>query len=193
MMIRAFILFALLFFPFKTMGISLDSREVSTTTNVSVITIPDLIVLNQNGKKLSFYRDLVKNKIVGINFIFTTCTSSCPLSAASFRQVQKRLRNQKVQLITISVDPVNDTPQKLLEFSKKIKAEPEWAFVTGEKTAISGLLKKLGAYTGNKNEHSNMVIIGNDAKHQWIRLFGFPPADEIILALKKIASANNNN
>jgi protein SCO1 len=152
----------------------------------------DQFVLDQNGKHLSFYPSLIKNKTVAINFIFTACTSSCPLSVAVFRQVQKKLGKQKVQLITISVDPVNDTPERLLEFSKKFKAEPDWTFITGEKTIISELLKNLGVYTANKNDHSNMIIVGNDANHQWTRLYGFPQADEIISALKNITGESKN-
>lgn len=152
--------------------------------------VSEQYVLDQNGKYLFFYADLIKNKTVAINFIFTTCTSSCPLSTAVFRQVQKRLVKQKVQLITISVDPVNDTPGRLLEFSKKFKADSGWVFVTGEQAAISSILRSLGAYTGDNNDHSNMVIVGNDAKHAWTRLYGFPQADEIISALKNIAGAS---
>jgi protein SCO1 len=153
---------------------------------------PDQIVLDQDGKHLNFYTDLVKGKTVAINFIFTACTSSCPLSSAIFRQVQKKLGKQKVQLITISVDPVNDTPERLLEFSKKFKAGPGWEFITGESQLISELLKNLGAYAGEKNNHSNMVIIGDDANHRWTRLYGFPQADEIISVLKYITSASKN-
>jgi protein SCO1/2 len=97
-----------------------------------------------------------------------------------------------VQLITISVDPVNDTPERLLEFSKKFKAEPGWMFITGEKAVISGLIKTLGAYTTDKNNHSNMVIVGNDAKHRWTRLYGYPQADEIIDSLKYSADVSKN-
>ena len=149
-------------------------------------------IVDQTGKRHRFHNDLIKNKTVAINFIFTACTSSCPLSVAVFRQVQKKLGKQKVQLITISVDPVNDTPERLLEFSKKFKAEPDWSFITGEKTIISELLKNLGVYTANKNDHSNIIIVGNDGNHQWTRLYGFPQADEIISALKNITGESKH-
>lgn len=152
----------------------------------------DVAVVDQTNKTLNYYEDLIKSKTVAINFIFTTCTSSCPLSSAVFRQVQKQLGKQKVQLISVSVDPVNDTPERLLKFSKKFKAEPNWAFVTGEKTDISGLLKNLGVYTADKKDHSNMVIVGNDANHQWVRLYGFPEADEIIATLKNVTDSNKH-
>jgi protein SCO1/2 len=149
-------------------------------------------VEDQQGHHLNFFQDLIKGKTVAINFIFTGCTSSCPLSAAIFRQVQKKLGISKVQLITISVDPVNDTPERLLEFSKKFKAAPGWKFITGEKTVISGLLKNLGAYTADQNGHSNMIIVGNDTKHRWTRLYDFPQVDEIIASLKYSADVSKN-
>jgi protein SCO1 len=152
----------------------------------------DIEVVDQTNKSLKFYDDLIKNKIVAINFIFTACTSSCPLSTAIFRQVQKKLGQQKVQLITISVDPVNDTPERLLAFSNKHKAAPSWAFITGDKIAIATLLKTLGVYSADKNDHSNTVIVGNDAAHNWSRLYGFPQADEIISALHNVSDKSKN-
>ena len=97
-----------------------------------------------------------------------------------------------MQLITMSVDPANDTPERLLDFSKKFNAKLNWAFITGEKTVISGLLKSLGVYAADKNDHSNMVIVGNDDTHTWTRLYGFPQADEIITALKNITGDGKN-
>ncbi len=147
-------------------------------------------VLDQYQHQLTFYQDLIKDKTVAINFIFTRCTASCPLSTAIFRQVQKKLGKQKVQLISISVDPVNDTPERLLEFCKTYKTEPGWIFVTGEKSTIAELLKSLGAYSADRNQHSNMVIVGNAAAKQWTRLYGFPQADVIMAATKTIAGVN---
>jgi protein SCO1 len=155
--------------------------------------LADMTVVDQTSTSHQFFEDLIKNKTVAINFIFSSCTSSCPLSTTIFRQVQKKLARQKVQLITISVDPDNDTPGRLLEFSKRFKAESGWSFITGEKSTISRLLKNMGVYTTDKNEHSNVVILGNEAKHQWIRLYGFPQADDIIAALKNIAGVQQNN
>jgi cytochrome oxidase Cu insertion factor (SCO1/SenC/PrrC family) len=152
--------------------------------------LADVTVVDQSNTAHQFFEDLIKNRTVAINFIFSSCTSSCPLSTAIFRQVQKKLGKQKVQFITISVDPVNDTPERLLEFSKRFKAEPGWAFITGEKPVISGLLKSLGTFAADKNEHSNMVIIGNEVNHQWMRLYGLPQAEEILAALKNVTGAS---
>lgn len=163
--------------------LSIDAAASKPKPN---ITIPDLSVLDQNGKQINFYGGLIKNKTVAINFIFTTCTSSCPLSTAIFRQVQKRLGSHQVQLISISVDPTHDKPSDLLAYSKKFNIAPGWTFITGDKTTISEILKGLGAYTSNPNEHTSMVIVGNDFRQQWVRLFGLPRADAVIAELKKV-------
>jgi protein SCO1/2 len=157
----------------------------------SNMTISDYRVEDQNHRTLNFYTDLVKNKTVAINFIFTRCTSSCPLSMAIFRQAQKQLGKRPVQFITISIDPGNDTPERLLEFSKKFDAAPNWHFITGEKQVIDRILKQFDVFTTNRNDHTNIVIVGNDAKSHWQRLYGFPQADEILAMLKKVADVRS--
>jgi cytochrome oxidase Cu insertion factor (SCO1/SenC/PrrC family) len=138
------------------------------------MSIPDAQVLDQNGKQLNFYSDLVKDKIVAINFIFTTCTTICPPLTATFRRVQQdaATRGVEVQLISISVDPTTDTPERLRDFAAKFKAGPNWAFVTGYKARIDSVLQALGAAFSNKNDHTPMIIIGNDASNYWTRAYG---------------------
>jgi cytochrome oxidase Cu insertion factor (SCO1/SenC/PrrC family) len=138
------------------------------------MSIPDAQVLDQNGKQLNFYSDLVKDKIVAINFIFTTCTTICPPLTATFRRVQQdaATRGVEVQLISISVDPTTDTPERLRDFAAKFKAGPNWAFVTGDKARIDSVLQALGAAVSNKNDHPPMIIIGNDASNYWTRAYG---------------------
>ena len=105
--------------------------------------IPDATVYDQNGNKLKFYTDLVKGKTVAINFIFTTCTAICPSLTATFRRVQQELGDrvgQDVHLISVSVDPTTDVPERLKEYAAKFKAGPGWTFVTGDKVEIDSVL-----------------------------------------------------
>lgn len=148
----------------------------------SAAKIPHARVLDQNGKQLDFYNDLIKGKSVAINFVFTTCTAICPSLAATFRRVQQeaRTRNLDVQLISISVDPTVDTPERLQNFAKKFKAEPGWTFVTGDKAEIDSLLQALGAGVTNKNDHTPMVLIGNDVADQWTRAYGLSSPAKIV-------------
>ena len=136
--------------------------------------IPHARVLDQNGKQLNFFKDLIEGKSVAINFVFTTCTAICPSLTATFRRVQQeaRTRGVDVQLISISVDPTVDTPERLQDFAKKFKVEPGWTFVTGEKTEIDSLLQALGVAVVNKNDHTPMVLIGNEVADKWTRTYG---------------------
>ena len=154
------------------------------------MTIPDVTVRDQNGKSLNFYRDLVKGKVVAVNFVFTTCTAICPSLTATFRRVQEQLAEEKVsaQLISISVDPTTDTPERLQEFAAKFNAEPGWTFVTGDTADIDSILKEFGVAAANKNDHSPMIIIGNEAAGYWTRAYGLSTPTSLV---KLIALAAN--
>jgi protein SCO1/2 len=137
--------------------------------------IPDVVITDQNGRRLHFYSDLVSGKVVAINFIFTTCTAICPLLTATFRRLQQELGDQvgrDVWLISVSVDPGVDTPERLHDFAAKFKAGPGWTFVTGDKRDIDSILQALGVGVGDKNDHTPLVLIGNDATGVWTRTHG---------------------
>lgn len=151
--------------------------------------IPDARVLDQNGKQLNFYTDLIKGKSVAINFVFTTCTAICPSLTATFRRVQQEARSRgvEVQLISISVDPSVDTPERLNEFAKKFKVEPGWTFVTGDKAEIDSVLKAIGVAVVNKNDHTPMVLIGNDVADHWTRTYGLSAPAAIVNLIEAAA------
>jgi len=152
--------------------------------------IPNTRLKDQNGKQLNFYDDLIKGKTVAINFIFTTCTASCPPLTATFRKVQQTAAERKldVKLISISVDPVVDTPERLRAFAEKFKVEPGWTFVTGDKGDIDSLLQALGAGITNKNDHTPMIMIGNDPVDYWTRAYGLSSPSSIVDLLADAAT-----
>jgi cytochrome oxidase Cu insertion factor (SCO1/SenC/PrrC family) len=144
--------------------------------------IPNARIYDQNGQPLNFYNDLVKGKTVAINFIFTTCTASCPPLTATFRRVQQNAeqRGLPLQLISISVDPTVDTPERLHAFAEKFNAGPGWTFVTGDKGEIDALLQGLGAAVANKNDHTPMIMIGNDNADYWTRAYGLSSPAQLV-------------
>ena len=154
--------------------------------------IPNARVLDQNGKQLNFYNDLIKDKLVAINFIFTTCTTVCPPLTATFRKVQQTAseRGMNVNLISVSVDPVVDTPERLRAFAEKFNVEPGWTFVTGEKGEIDSLLQALGVAVTNKNDHTPMILIGNDSSDYWTRAYGLSSPTTLF---EQIAVATGRN
>jgi cytochrome oxidase Cu insertion factor (SCO1/SenC/PrrC family) len=152
------------------------------------MSIPDVELLNHDGRKVHFYSDLVKGRTVAINFIFTTCTTICPPMGATFARVQKELKNLDTHLISISVDPVTDTPERLKAWGAKFKAEPRWTFVTGDKQKIDELLRALAASTARPADHSPTIIIGNDAMGQWTRAYGLARPSQIVQIIEKAAN-----
>ncbi|HLM55060.1 MAG TPA: SCO family protein, partial [Pyrinomonadaceae bacterium] len=147
------------------------------------MSIPDVELLDQDGRKVRFYSDLVRGKTVAVNFIFTTCTTVCPPLGATFARVQKELGGRvgrDVQLISVSVDPVTDTPERMKAWGEKFKAGPGWTLVTGEKAAVDELLKALAASTARKEDHTPTVLIGNDAKGEWTRAYGLTAPSKLV-------------
>jgi cytochrome oxidase Cu insertion factor (SCO1/SenC/PrrC family) len=168
-----------------------DSTNGSSAFSSSKI--PDAQVLDQNGKQLNFYSDLIKGKTVAINFVFTTCTAICPSLTATFRRVQQdaAARGVDVKLISVSVDPTTDTPERLNDYAAKFKAGPNWTFVTGDKARIDSVLSGLGAAVSNKNDHTPMILIGNDPSDYWTRAYGLTSPTKIVDILADATKRTN--
>jgi cytochrome oxidase Cu insertion factor (SCO1/SenC/PrrC family) len=146
------------------------------------LNIPDLELLDQDGRKIHFYTDLVKDHAVAINFIFTTCTTICPPLGATFARVQKELGDKvgrDVRFISISVDPATDTPERLKAWGAKFHAGEGWTFVTGNKPQVDELLRALGASSARREDHSPTVLIG-DAQGNWTRTYGLASSSQLV-------------
>jgi protein SCO1/2 len=157
----------------------------------SKMSIPDVELLDQDGRKVHFYSDLVKGKTVAVNFIFTTCTTICPPLGATFARVQRELgerAGRDVRLISVSVDPATDTPERLKSWGAKFHAGAGWTLVTGAKPQVDELLRALGAATASPADHTPTVLVGNEAAGQWTRAYGLArPA--VLLGLIDAAAA----
>ena len=155
-----------------------DARHASV-----VGAIPDVELLDQDGRTIHFYTDLVKGKVVAVQFIFTTCTTICPPLGATFARVQKDLgerAGREVRLISVSVDPATDTPERMKAWGAKFKAGAGWTFVTGQKPQVDELLRALGASSASPSEHTPALLIGNDLKGQWTRVYGLSRPDVLV-------------
>lgn len=140
-------------------------------------------LVDQNGREMKFVSDVVGDNIVVMDFVYTTCTTICPVLSALFTQVQGKLGEavgDEVTLVSMSVDPVRDTPQRLKAYSAKHRAGDGWLWLTGEKADVEDVLTGLGAYTPSFEDHPSMVLIGDGRTGEWKRLFGFPNPDRIV-------------
>lgn len=167
---------------------SVKSVDGSAASGNNMV-IPDVEVLDQDGNALHFYTDLIKNKTVAINFIFTNCTTICPPLAATFARLQKEMGDKvgrDLHLISISVDPLTDTPERLKAWGAKFKAGPGWTFVTGEKQEMDKLLNALGAAVSKREDHTPAMIIGNDSKGVWTRTYGLAKVSQITGVIQNV-------
>jgi cytochrome oxidase Cu insertion factor (SCO1/SenC/PrrC family) len=152
--------------------------------------VPRVVLVDQDGKSVSLYDDLVKGRVVVMNFIFTTCRGICPPLGANFGALQKQLGDalgREVSLISLSVDPVIDTPQRLKAWASQFGARPGWTLLTGPKADIDSVLKALGVYAANKTEHSPYLLIGSDAAGHWTRVHGLTPPVRVAEIARQVA------
>ena len=143
------------------------------------IKLPDVMVTDQNGKPQRFLTDLIKGRSVAVNFIFTSCTSICTPLGATFKGMQDELARRgasagkDVHLISVSVDPLNDTPEELGKYARKFDAAPGWTLVTGSRKSIDAILRAFGVANGaDPNDHSPMVYLGHEPSGRWTRAYG---------------------
>ena len=159
---------ALVLLVFSSTQVSASGPGATYFTNTPLV--------NQDGKTVHFFDDLIKGKSVVVNFIYTECGDSCPLETAKLAQVQKILGDRvgkDIFFYSISIDPKHDTPQTLKSYAKKFHAGPGWFFLTGKKEDIEVIRKKLGQAAGpDQNEltdHSTSLVIGDEPTGQWMR------------------------
>jgi cytochrome oxidase Cu insertion factor (SCO1/SenC/PrrC family) len=148
------------------------SGATKSVAEASASYFPNHILLTQDNKPVRFYDDLLKGKVVMINFMFTTCNGVCPPMMANLAKVQRYLGERvgrEVVMISISVDPLTDTTAALKRYANNFKAGEGWYFLTGKKENVDAVLRKLGGYTESKFEHSSLVIIGNEATGEWTK------------------------
>jgi protein SCO1/2 len=105
---------------------------------------------------------------------------------ATFSRVQRLLGDRNVTLISVSVDPATDTPQRLDAWSKKLDARPGWTLVTGEKPEIDRLLKSLGVFTPSRETHTPTVLVGDARSGRWQRASGFATPATIVSLIDNV-------
>lgn len=150
----------------------------------------DTVLQTQSGRKVQFYSDVLKDKVVLINFVFTQCGEACPLIMAMLVQVKKELGEAfggDLRFVSISIDPQHDRPQDLEKFARKLDAvHPEWLFVTGEPANVEHVVKKLGAWTPEPETHSTAIIIGSPRQARWKKVRPDAPPKIIAEELRRL-------
>jgi protein SCO1/2 len=140
---------------------------------------PNILLQTQDGKQVRFYDDLVKDRSVLVNFIYTSCQQSCSPTTANLARVHKLLGDrvgQDLILLSISLDPAVDRPKTLKEYAARFGQFTGWYFLTGNESEIEQLRRAMGLYDldpdrdADKTQHAGIVIAGNDTTNRWVSL-----------------------
>lgn len=156
--------------------------------------LPDADLVTQDGDAVRLASDVIGDRIVVVDFIYTTCTTVCPVLSAVLSQVQAKLGDRlgsDVLLVSITVDPNRDTPARLKAYSGKLGAREGWTWLTGDKTVVDGVLKAFGAYTPNFEDHPSMIVVGDGASGEWGRFLGFPAASQILTRIDELSASRS--
>ncbi len=156
------------------------------------VTLYDESLLDQDNRRVKFVSDVIADRIVVMDFIYTSCTTVCPVLSAIFQKVQSGLGERlgrEVVMVSISVDPSTDTPHRLKAYADKYHAQPGWLFLTGGERVIDKVLEGLGAYSQDFTAHPNMTLIGDGRSGQWTRLYGFANPNQILGQVDQLLAA----
>ena len=142
----------------------------------------DTALVDQEGRSLRLYSDLMADRVVVIAAMFTTCEGVCPVTMANFKQLQDWLGprlGDDVLLLAVSVDPEQDTPERLAEYARAFGAREGWHFLTGERVDVDSVLRRLGLYAEVKESHSPVFLVGNERTGLWKKAMGLAGAEAL--------------
>lgn len=155
------------------------------------VEVPDVELVDQTGRKVRLWTDLVRGHTVAINFIFTRCKTICSPMTATLARVQQELGPKSdVRFISITLDVANDTPERMAKFAEPFKPGPGWSFLTGEPAKVKEALVALGGYVPDKEAHRPTVLVGNAVADTWTRVDGLGTPSRILEALREARAAS---
>jgi protein SCO1/2 len=163
----------------------LDGAAEARVTPAPGVSVPDVELVNQDGAPVRL-RELAKDHVLAVNFIFTTCTTICSPMTAVFARLQAELGDsleRDVRLVSITLDPAVDTPERLKRYADKFNRRPGWVFLTGSRDRVARALEAFGGRAPVKEQHAPLTLLGRASEGRWRRVDGIAPprrlADEI--------------
>jgi protein SCO1/2 len=156
----------------------------------------DVALVDQNGKPVRLEKDLVTNKIVVMSFIYTSCTTVCPVVSSIMGKVQKQLGARvgtEVQLVSISIDPQRDDAKRLNAYARSFQNGPGWSWLTGSAQSIDATLKGLGTFSGDFKNHQPLILVGDGNSRHWTRYYGFTDPTVLTREVEKLSGQRNSH
>jgi protein SCO1/2 len=153
--------------------------------------VPQVELVRADGKAVRLADEIDDGRAVVLDFVYTTCTSVCPLSSQVFESLQDQLgvERERVHLVSISIDPEQDTPERLLEYARHFEAGPRWQFYTGTVNASLAVQRAFRAYLGDKMSHPPVTLVRAGPGRPWTRFDGFATVAQILDELRQPLAA----
>lgn len=153
--------------------------------------VPDVWQVRDDGKRVRLVQELDDGRPVVLNFVYTTCPGICPLMSQVFSQFQERAgaERERMHMVSISIDPEEDTPSRLREYAKKFSAGSQWQHYTGTVADSVALQKAFDAYRGDKMSHDPLTLIRAAPNSPWVRVEGLASADEVLKQYRRALTA----
>src|SRR5262249_41215018 len=171
-----------------------DRKEYATVK--ADYTVPAVTLTNAQGEPMLLTRLLAEPRPVLLQFIFTSCSTVCPLLTATFSQAQAELDRMPgdYRMISISIDPEFDTPQHLAAYATRYNAGRHWLFLTGQSRAVRSVMKAFDAlYQGdNKMYHRSLTYLRASPDRPWLRIEGFVNVTDLVQQFRRVVSASGS-
>ena len=171
-----------------------DMPAKSATSESAQVKFADVALVDQTGKAVRLDPDLVSNKIVVMSFIYTSCTTVCPVVSSIMGKVQKQLGARvgtEVQLVSISIDPQRDDAKRLNEYARSFQNGPGWSWLTGSTQSVAETLKGLGTFNGDLKSHAPLILVGDGNSRHWTRYYGFTDPAVLTREVEKLSGERN--
>ncbi len=138
--------------------------------------VPNVVLRDSDGNPVALQAVLAPQTPVVMNFIYTTCTTICPVMTASLLQLQGRLANVaiKPRYVSISIDPDFDSSRILKTYAKRYGAD--WLFLTGSRVDVLRVLTSFESWRGSKSNHAAITLMRKGLTTQWTRIEGLASA-----------------
>jgi protein SCO1/2 len=164
----------------------------SARTLVGYYSVPNVDLIREDGKTVSLLKELNDGRPVILSFFYTTCTTVCPITSQTFSQLQTALGSEKnkVHLVSISIDPEQDTPARLQQYAKKFRAGPEWNHYTGSVEASIAAQRAFDVYRGDKMNHNPVTLLRAVPGRPWVRVDGFSTAADLLNEYRNLTAVN---
>jgi len=168
------------------------AMAASVSRSTAEYVAPEVTLVRADGKRVSLPQELNDGRPVLLNFIFTTCSSVCPLSSRTLEEFQRKLGPQalNVHLMSISIDPEQDTPARLNEYARKFHAGPEWNYYTGTVAASIAAQRAFDVFRGEKMNHNPVTLMRSAPGKPWLRIEGFVTPDELLEYYQQLLAAS---